>query len=368
MAKRKPSPSIDLFHKTPDGPAAPDYLDLFANPEVKSALPTSFSVTVEAEHLRHLWSATPELQRYRFERFVYAGGSGMVFRVRIENGPERALKIVRKRVYDQASDKTGVATRLSPLPPNEIRALEQLSHPNLVHLYDALHDEKGVFAICTSYVQKPMGLDEYLTTVLSKDPGGRKGVHAFSPQRLDNACTFLIERCSEIAAAVAHMHAAGFFHLDIKPANILISSERRAILTDMGSSVHSDQLAGDSDLRVHFTWTYAHPDLTSIVSDPASISGGGLKSSARPRDPNLVKYDLFAFGKSIQEALAILATEFGERCNAAYGYRFLHLIACLLLDGHNAPVASARFAFCSTINMVSPSVRLISPRRRSARA
>jgi HD superfamily phosphohydrolase len=35
--------------------------------------------------------------------------------------------------------------------------------------------------------------------------------------------------------------------------------------------------------------------------------------------------------------LAVLEEEFRERCHASYGFRFLHVIACLLLDGHNAP-------------------------------
>ena len=91
-------------------------------------------------------------------------------------------------------------------------------------------------------------------------------------------------------------------------------------------------------VRVHFTWTYAHPSLTNIINDPGSISGGGLKASASIAPGNgFAAYDLFSFGKTIQEALAILEAEFGERCHASYGFRFLHLIACMLLDGQNSP-------------------------------
>jgi hypothetical protein len=49
------------------------------------------------------------------------------------------------------------------------------------------------------------------------------------------------------------------------------------------------------------------------------------------------KYDLFAFGRSIQETLAILEWHFGEQCFCSSAFNYLHLIACLLLDGHNAP-------------------------------
>src|SRR6185436_15825744 len=51
-------------------------------------------------------------------------------------------------------------------------------------------------------------------------------------------------------------------------------------------------------------------------------------------------YDLYAFGRTIQETLAILVEEFGERCYASYAFCYLHFIACLLLDGRNAAAAT----------------------------
>ena len=52
----------------------------------------------------------------------------------------------------------------------------------------------------------------------------------------------------------------------------------------------------------------------------------------------LERFDLFALGRTLQETLAELEREFGERCYASYNFRFLHLIAALLLDGHNTPL------------------------------
>jgi HD superfamily phosphohydrolase len=108
------------------------------------------------------------------------------------------------------------------------------------------------------------------------------------------------------------------------------------VLTDLGSCVHAGKLEIGKTFRVHFTWTYAHFKLTSKTGKPGSIEGGGLKASSSPPDSDFAKYDLFAFGRTIQEILAILESEFHERCYASYGFRFLHLIACFLLDGHNA--------------------------------
>lgn len=321
----------------------PDFAALLRNPISKAKLPSDFRIEVEARHLRNLWEQNPGFHPYSFDAFVSAGGSGMVFKVLPPSSRVPvALKVVRSKVYHAISPKPGVATNLSPVSETELRALEQISHPNVVRLSDSIADKKGIIAIATTYVESPENLDDYLNNVLQKEPSrGRGKIRPFSPQRLDNACRFLVEKCTEIASALDHMHSLNIFHFDIKPANVLISSDgplRQTMLTDMGACVHASDLATGAKLRVHFTWTYAHPDLQDIVHDPGSVSGGGLKSSASiEASDRLSRYDLFALGKTIQELLAILQAEFGERCNASYGFRFLHIVACLLLDGKNVP-------------------------------
>ena len=64
---------------------------------------------------------------------------------------------------------------------------------------------------------------------------------------------------------------------------------KEAILTDLGSCIHKKLVEHKKTIRVHFTWTYAHPDLTSIISDPAGISGGGLKASANIKWVQIIK-------------------------------------------------------------------------------
>ncbi|HST21230.1 MAG TPA: protein kinase [Blastocatellia bacterium] len=341
-----------LISPLADNPAespCPVFESLLKHPLVEQPLPKDFRIDEEAKHLTELWETCDNFKHYFFNEFVHAGGSGMVFRVTPHNSTiSQALKIARHKLYTLDPKKQEVAHTLSPVSPRELLALETISHPNVVRLYEAIENERGIIAISTTYVQNPQPLDQYLINTLAKhpDPTGKKGLHPFSPQRLDDACSFLVARCAEIASALAHMHNLRIFHLDIKPANILISKENLATLTDLGSCIHASDVEGKKDVRIHFTWTYAHPALTSIINDPASISGGGLKASARvnPR-LGLDKYDLFAFGRTIQEALAILAEEFGERCFASYGFRFLHMISCLLLDEHNVPsLRDSRFS------------------------
>lgn len=316
---------------------APDFSALLRNPIVKEELPPDFSITAEAGHLNTLWNSVPRLRQYLFLDFVHAGGSGMVFRVAApETRITQALKVARQHLI-QAYKESAPHTQksLSPVSERELLALKILSHPNVVHLEDALDSDVGIVAISTTYVEDPAPVNKYLAVTLDKRPKGRP---SFASERIDHACSFLVERCIEVSSAMATMHSNHIYHFDIKPANILIARDHSAVLTDMGACVHARDLGEKEKLRVQFTWTYAHEDLTSIISKPRNITGGGLKATAEVDSGGpLARYDLFAFGRTIQECLATIASEFGDRCFASYGFRFLWLIASLLLDGRNAP-------------------------------
>ena len=118
---------------------------------------------------------------------------------------------------------------------------------------------------------------------------------------------YSLQRCIEIASALEHMHSMKLYHFDIKPANVLISKVNKiATLTDMGSCIDAGKHSPGAELRVNFTWTYAHPDLREIIHNPSGISGGGLKASASIENAELARYDLYAFGKMLRQVLAVL--------------------------------------------------------------
>lgn len=320
----------------------PPFLKLLGSPLVKQPLPSDFNIAEESDHLDSLWSTSADLQKHSFIQFVHAGGSGMVFETRTEAGaPSVALKIARKKLFAKDLTYPDAPTSLSPVAPQELHALRSVSHRNIVRLFEAIAGDRGVFAIATTFVRDPRPLDQFLLETLQRDPDprGRKGLSPFSPERLDRACLFLVARFQEIAGAVAHMHAGGLYHCDIKPANILIDAGKQAILTDLGAAVDESWLRPDVATRVNFTWSYAHPALRDLVSDPKGISGGGLKASAKVAPTTrLARFDLFALARTLQETLGHLVREFGERCFAAYNFRYLHLLASLLLDGEIAPI------------------------------
>lgn len=313
----------------------PDFYKLISAPLVTEDLPKDFFIAQEVEHLKDLWEKTLDLSKFIFESFVHSGGSGMVFKVKNrKSGNTLALKIARRKLFDKKNLSKGSAVSLSPVSEKELNALQNLSHPNVVRLYDVLTNEHGVIAIATTYVENPQPLNLYISNTLATPT---KGIHPFSPLRLNNACKFLVQKFIEIASAIDHMHSLGYYHMDIKPANILLSTNQSSMLTDLGSCIDEKEFNSSGKIRVNYTWTYAHPELTSITSNPGGISGGGLKASSEiKKDVVLAKFDIYSFGRTMQETLAILEAEFGERCHANYAFRFLHFISCLCLDGENA--------------------------------
>jgi hypothetical protein len=179
------APRTDVFAAIPPDAAKPNFLHLLQHRLVEEPLPGDFDPDVEANHLDALWTSLPQLRRYDFEAFVHAGGSGMVFRVRRPDLPiPLAMKIARKKLMlPQVS--AHAATTLSPVSESELRALDRLSHPNLVRLYGAIENVggAGVVAICTSFVETPLPIDVYLKETLEKSPSakGTSRLPAFSP-------------------------------------------------------------------------------------------------------------------------------------------------------------------------------------------
>jgi serine/threonine protein kinase len=136
------------------------------------------------------------------------GGMGQVFKAREARlGRTVALKVLRKeRVH-----KTDFIGRFY----QEIQAAARLSHPNVVHAYDA--EQIGaahVFAM--EYVE---GID---LSRLVKQSG---------PLPVSEAC----ECVRQTALGLQHIHDNGMVHRDIKPANLMRASATNTIkILDMG--------------------------------------------------------------------------------------------------------------------------------------
>jgi serine/threonine protein kinase len=129
------------------------------------------------------------------------GGMGQVFKAR-HRVMDRlvALKIIRPELLDHAS-----AVRRFH---QEIRAVAQLSHPNIVTAHDADQDGNTHFLVM-EYVQ---GID--LKKLVQSS--GRLGVR--------QACGYI----RQAALGLQHAYERGLVHRDLKPGNLLLALPRRS--------------------------------------------------------------------------------------------------------------------------------------------
>jgi serine/threonine-protein kinase len=100
----------------------------------------------------------------------------------------------------------------------EAIAVAQLSHPNIVAVYDAIEDTSGSSRRLAVVMQLVNG--KSLRQLLDEQ------------RRLSPDLTIHIGSC--VAAALDTAHRAGLVHRDVKPGNILITPDGRVLLTDFG--------------------------------------------------------------------------------------------------------------------------------------
>lgn len=95
----------------------------------------------------------------------------------------------------------------------EARAAAQLSHPNVVTIYD-VGEQAGIHYIAMEYLEGGSLLDR-----LSRGPLGPEDA---------------LRIVEQVGSALDFAHSHGLIHRDIKPANILFSADSRPKVTDFG--------------------------------------------------------------------------------------------------------------------------------------
>ena len=135
---------------------------------------------------------------------------------------------------------------------HEARAAANLTHPNIVTIYDFGYDN-GRYFIVMEYVE---GTD--LKSLIIRNNG-------LNPEE---AVDLMIQIC----AGVGYAHRAGLVHCDLKPQNILVGSDNRVKITDFGIARALASIRPDEYSEI--VWgspTYFAPEQAAGVSpSPAS--------------------------------------------------------------------------------------------------
>ena len=144
--------------------------------------------------------------RYRLVRLLGSGGMGVVWLAEhTVMGRPVALKVIRPEFLARA----GAVERFR----REVRAAAQLNHPNIATAYDA-DEAGGSHFLVMEYVS-----GEVLLDVVKR-----------GPLPTAEACRAV----RDAARGLAHAHAAGLIHRDVKPANLIRAADGTVKVLDFG--------------------------------------------------------------------------------------------------------------------------------------
>lgn len=146
--------------------------------------------------------------RYEITKLLGRGGMALVFLAQ-DLALERqvAIKVLPPDVTQDA--------KLIPRFQQEAKTAAKLDHPNIIPIY-RVESEAGLNYFVMKYVT-----GHSLEQMLDK-----------GPLPVDLARRVL----REAAMALGHAHKRGIVHRDVKPANIMLESDGRVVLTDFGIS------------------------------------------------------------------------------------------------------------------------------------
>uniref|UniRef100_H3GR67 Mitogen-activated protein kinase n=1 Tax=Phytophthora ramorum TaxID=164328 RepID=H3GR67_PHYRM len=155
-------------------------------------------------------------KKYQLIKVVGAGTYGEVVAASdVESGTTVAIKKVANAFQDLPDTKRIL---------RELCLLRQLSHPNLIQLYDVPRPER------LSYLE-----DIYLVTDLMETDLHRV-IHSTQTLTDEHVAHFM----RQILRALAYLHSANVLHRDLKPSNILVTSTCEAKICDLGLARYVD--------------------------------------------------------------------------------------------------------------------------------
>lgn len=222
----------------------------------------------------HTFRPGQEVGRYRVIREVGAGAMGVVYEARDPNlARPVALKVLSATLRSEAD----ASTRLL----REAQTMAQLSHPNVVTVFDVGTHDGHVF-LAMEFVDGQT-LEDWLRS-------GRPWADA-------------VRAMMQAAEGLSAAHEAGLVHRDFKPSNALISSDLRVRVTDFGLARPTSELdSGGALVDAEVS------DSTSLTRTGTMVGTLGYMAPEQIQGQELdARVDQFAFCVTLYQAL------FGER-------------------------------------------------------
>jgi serine/threonine protein kinase len=227
--------------------------------------------------------------RYRLLRRLGSGGMATVW---LAEDEELGRRVAVKIPSDVLAGDEDYLRRFR----REAQVAAQLSHPNLVPIYDFSNRKEERPFLVMHYVE-----GKTLAEVNAR--GNRVDAERLARELLD---------------ALDHIHAAGIVHRDVKASNVLINREGRACITDFGIAQPEDATQITRTGQVIGSPEYMAPEVragedATVRSDLYSCgmvlgehAGPGAPAALRELAASLTARDPRARPRSAADALAAL--------------------------------------------------------------
>jgi tetratricopeptide (TPR) repeat protein/TolB-like protein/predicted Ser/Thr protein kinase len=181
-------------------------------------------------------------RRYRIIRLLGQGGMGTVYLVHdLELGRDIALKLIRAPFTADP--------QLLERFKREIRLASEITHPNVLRVYD-LGESEGTRFLTMQFIP-----GEDLASIIRRE----------GPLTLDRTITIFRQICEGLAAA----HDKGVLHRDLKPQNIMVDSESHVYVMDFGLAKANDQSGLTQTGAVMGTPEYMSPE--QVKGEPLDL-------------------------------------------------------------------------------------------------
>lgn len=145
------------------------------------------------------------LGSHRLERLLGQGGFAWVFLGREAGGDVAAVKVLKPRYAGDPQFESRFR--------NEAQLAAKLEHPNIIHIRSVGKDGRNVF---------------YTMDYCPDSLGARLAREGPLPEAA------VLPIAKDVVKALGFAHRQGIIHRDIKPDNVLLREDGRAVLTDFG--------------------------------------------------------------------------------------------------------------------------------------
>ncbi|XP_034998188.1 proto-oncogene serine/threonine-protein kinase mos [Hippoglossus stenolepis] len=256
-----------------------------SSPLAKHSHGSTLQVPVQRLHGRvasRLWSSVIHWKELRCMQPVGSGGFGSVYKVEYL-GETVALKKVKKCAKNKLASRQSFWAELNAA---------HLRHRNVVRVIAA-----------TTCVPAGFEDESSIGTILMEFVGSR------NLQQIIYGCAELgedrwLRYSTDIAHGLRFLHSHSIVHLDIKPANVLVSSEDVCKIVDFGCSLKVDRRCETSSiapLLSHMGGTYTH-------RAPELLKGEEVSPKA----------DIFSFGITLWQLITREQPYTGDRQHVVY--------------------------------------------------